>query len=131
MERLTIKEALEQGYTHFAYGHPSNGFQSLHELSELTDDDIKDSELYLAGKHTFRPCGLTNEELKELIAEHIWVNHEDNTGDDTDTIYDAIKEIDFQDVSERIEKVLDQYNSFRYVTEIRLALPIEGKEVEG
>ena len=119
-QTLTLKEAIEQGYTHCCYGHPSNGYQSLDDLSNITEQDVIESEIYLAGKHTFKPAGLTNEELKELIAEHIWVNHEDRTGDDTDTIYDAIKEIDFQDVSDRIEEVLKNHNTFRYITEIKL-----------
>lgn len=119
-QTLTLKEALEQGYTHFAYGHPSNGFQSIDKLSEIKQKDIEEGSLYLAGKHTFSPNGISNGELKELIAEHISVDHEDNTGDDTDTIYEAVKEIDFQDVSDRIEEVLSKYNYYRYVTEIRL-----------
>lgn len=119
-QTLTLKEAIKQGYTHCCYGHPSNGYQSLDELTNVTEQDVLESEIYLAGKHTFQPAGLTNGELKELIAEQIWINHEDNTGDDTDTIYDAIKEIDFQDVSDRIEEVLKNHNSFRYITEIKL-----------
>lgn len=119
-QTLTLKEALEQGYTYCCYGHPSNGYQSLYDLSTITQQDIEESEIYLAGKHTFRPRGITNEELKELIAEDIWRNHEENTGDDTYTIYDAIKEIDFQDVADRIDKVLNKHNTFRYITEIKL-----------
>lgn len=117
---LTLKEAKEQGYTHFCYGHPSNSYQTLHELEELTQQDIDEGTLYLADKETFAPSGISHEELKELIAEYIWVNHEDNTGDDTDIIYDAIKEIDFLDVVERIDKVLEQHKTFRWITNIRL-----------
>lgn len=119
-QTLTLKEAIKQGYTHCCYGHPSNGYQPLDELTNVTEQDVLENEIYLAGKHTFQPAGLTNRQIKVLLAEQIWINHEDKTGDDTDTIYEAIKDIDFQDVSDRIEEALKKYNTFRYITEIKL-----------
>lgn len=119
-QTLTLQEAISQGYTHFCFGHPSDGYQTIDRLSEITQLDIDQGVLYLADKNTFAPSGISHVELKEMIAEHIWINHQDNTGDDTDTIYDAIKEIDFSDVVERIDKKLNEHNTFRWITNIRL-----------
>ena len=119
-ETLTLKEALEQGYTHYCYGHPSNGYQSLQDLSDITESDIKDHDIYLADKETFSPDGIDNESLKDMIADHISSQHYDDTGDDTDTVYDAIKELDFSDVVKRIENKLSELNHYRWITEIKL-----------
>lgn len=119
-QTLTLKQAKEQGYTHYCFGHPSNGYQGLDTLEGLTQQDIDEGTLYLADKETFPPSGISNEELKDMIADYIAVNHSDNTGDDTDIVFDAIKEIDFSDVVERIDKSLEKLNSYRWITEIRL-----------
>ena len=117
---LTLKEALNQGYTHFIFGHPSDGYQTTHELFEITQKEIDQGNLYLADKRCFAPSGITNEEIKNLIANEIAVNHYDNTGDDTDTVYDAVREIDFSGVEQRIDEALQKLKSFRWITETKL-----------
>lgn len=119
-QTLTLQEAISQGYTHYCLGHPQEGYQTTHTLSGITQADVDENTLYLAGKNTFAPSGISHDELKEMIAEHIWVNHQDDTGDDTDTIYDAIKEIDFSDVVKRIDEKLSEHKTFRWITNIRL-----------
>lgn len=109
MEKLTVKEALEQGYEYFVY--PADGYQTISKLG--IDEPDFNRRIMLCKKEPFHPSAPDNEELKDLLAEHVWDNHHGNTGDDTDAVYDAVKEIDFSDVSGRIQSKLNELNYYR------------------
>lgn len=117
---MTLQDAIADGYTHVSLNSPDRGYQALTDINDITQEDIDTGTVYLAQKETFAPAGIDNSELQDLIAEHIAINHSDNTGDDTDTVYDVIKVIDFSDVAERIDAELAKLNSYRWMTNIRL-----------
>jgi len=121
MNQLTVKQALEEGYTHFVYA--SDGYQAIKGIEDVLKDekaiDFSRDDIYIVSKEPFHPSAPDNEELKDLIAEHVWVNHHDNTGDDTDAVFDAVKAIDFNDISERIQSALNGLNYY-HQTNIKL-----------
>lgn len=117
---MTLQDAIADGYTHVSLNSPDSGYQSLTNINDVTQEDIDTGTVYLADKESFCPSGVDNETLKDMIADHIAFNHSDNTGDDTDAVYDAIMAMDFSDVVNRIDTELAKLNSYRWMTNIRL-----------
>lgn len=131
MERLTIKEALEQGYTHF--GYKGLEYQTINELSDITDEDIERGVCLFSKEYTTPTC---EEDIQTFVADHIQDNWSAETQDDTNDVYQAIMAIDLSDIAKRINNVL-QDKKYYTLTDIELvlshnlALPIDVKEVEG
>ena len=116
--KLTIKEAINQGYEYFVY--PANGYQALNSLTDYSEDEINwDENPTLCGKEPQHPAGMSAEELKEHLADIIADNHASETGCDTDDVSDAIKSIDFTEISNKIEAELSKIN-FYWQSEIEL-----------
>ena len=66
-QKLTLQQALEQGYTHFFY--KGEGYQAMNELSQVTDEDFKRG-LELVNKETETISSyVTAEDIREFIAE--------------------------------------------------------------
>jgi hypothetical protein len=107
---LTVKEALEQGYEYYVYD--SDGWQSLKDISDMDmnwdRDDIK-----LVNKEPNHPFGLDAKYIGETLAEIISVNYSDETGCDTDDVYDAVKDLDFSAVEKMINEALSKINHYR------------------
>jgi len=119
MEKLTVKEALEQGYT--KVGTKTNDWQSLVDLEDIKDFDSRETTFYLADKKSNSPS-TSVEDIKELLVEHISVNHSDETGDDTDDVYDLLNAIElseFEPLVEKINKVLEA-KTYHWLTDIQL-----------
>jgi len=114
---LTVKEAKEQGYSGYFYN--ADGFQRLKSLDYPDEIDWSRDDIYLADKESYNPGGIDAKALAELLAEHLQCNHESETGDDEDAVYDAIMEIDFTDVELRIDEALSKLHYYRG-TKIRL-----------
>jgi hypothetical protein len=111
MDKLTLQQAIEQGYEYFVY--PSDGYQSLKSLSEYSEDEINwKNNPTLCGKEPQHPGGMDAEELRDHLAGLISDNHASETGCDTDGVYDAIKEIDFTEIAEKIQEKLNGINFF-------------------
>lgn len=104
-EQLTVKEATEQGYTKF--GFDDEKWQSVMDLSEAQDYfDHPKGDLVLFSKKQYSPS-IDADTIKELLAEHISINHADETGDDTDNVYDSVKELDFEQTAQMINDKLE------------------------
>jgi len=118
MEQLTVKEALEQGYVYYVYS--DDGYQKLKDITDVNNIDF-DRAVRLVDKNPYHPAGIDKESLMDMIAEHIYLNHESESGDDTDSVYDAIKAIDFDftDVINKIHTALSNLNYYKAVN-IRL-----------
>lgn len=119
-EQLTVKEALEQGYT--KCGYAGTEWQSALDITELDESDfVKEDwrgELVLMSKQSSHPT-FSVDQIKELLAETISERHSDETGDDTDNVYDTIMALDFTATADMIEKALSGC-PFWWVTDIRL-----------
>ena len=124
-QKLTVLEAIEQGYKYFIY--PCDGYQALKELTDYTDEEIDwDKTPTLCHKEAQHPAGMDADELKEHLADVISDNHSSDTGCDTDDVYEAIKEIDFTDIAEKIKEKLSGIN-FYWQSEIELLKQLETK----
>lgn len=111
-KKITLSEAKEQGYTHYIQGDPDS-FQFIQSLDDITPEDIEEYRCILCEKECFHPTGITSDDLKEMIAEHLEdINHE--VQDDTGSITRAIKEIDFTEISELIKSKLNQIEYYKY-----------------
>jgi len=102
--KLTVKEALEQGYVYF--GKDQGEFQHLHNIEFVTDADFEFGPLMLAEKESYYTPSVSPEEVAETLADIVYSQCGDETGDDTDDVYDIIKALDFTDAAERINNAL-------------------------
>lgn len=100
MEQLTVKEALDQGYQHYCFN--KDGYQSLRDISDVDEDDLKRDDICIVNKEPENIGGISCDELKDLIGEHLQCQFDDLTGDDTNSVYEAIKEVDFTDTENKI-----------------------------
>ncbi|MBP1165082.1 hypothetical protein JOE44_001966 [Chryseobacterium sp. PvR013] len=111
MSRLTIQQAIDQGYEYFVY--PADGYQALKSLSDYAENEINwENNPTLCNKEPQHPAGMNAEELRDHLADVISDNHASETGCDTDCVFDAIKEIDFTDIAEKIQDKLNGINFF-------------------
>lgn len=117
MTELSIKEALEQGYTKYCFN--MDGFQGLKDIKDVFDEDLARSDIRLVEIEPYSPAGISSVDIAELLAEHIECNHVDESQDDTEQVYDAIKKLDFTDAENRIAEALSKLHYYR-ATDIKL-----------
>lgn len=112
IEKLTVKQALELGYESFVYD--SDGYQSIKPI-DPEDIDWKRDDISLVEKESFSPMGLEEDILKEMIIESIWLSHHDNTGDDTNSIAEALKplNLDLSNVKKQIDEALSELKYYK------------------
>lgn len=116
--KLTLLQAIEQGYKHFVY--PEDGYQALKSLSDYSENEIIwEKKPTLCNKEPQHPAGMDAQELRDHLADVISDNHSSETGCDTDVVYDAIREIDFSDIAVKIQEKLNEIN-FYWQSEIEL-----------
>jgi DNA-binding XRE family transcriptional regulator len=107
---LSVKEALEQGYDRYCFN--MEGFQGLRSIKDVTEEDLARDDIRIIEKDSYSPAGLTSKQIAEMLAEQIHLTHVDDTGDDTNTVYDVIKALDFTETEKKITKALsDLYYS--------------------
>ena len=117
-KKLIISEAINQGYKYFIY--PSDGYQALKSLDDYSEDEINwDANPTLCQKEPQHPNGMTADELREHLAETISEEFASQTGCDTDIVYDAIMEIDFNDTASKIQEKLNKID-FYWQSEIEI-----------
>jgi hypothetical protein len=117
---LTVKEAIEQGYEYFGVDGPD--WQSLQELGdidcelELDPDFLDDKNLFT--KNSYSPS-MSKQEIAELLADIIAVNHSEETGDDTDDVFDIVNGLDFTETANMINNALEKKRYYT-LTDIKL-----------
>lgn len=116
MKELTVKEALEQEYVYYVYN--SDGYQALKYISDMEMDFNRD-DIRLVNKEPYAPCGMDSKNIAETLAEIIEQNHIEDTGDDTEQVYDAIMGIDFSGTQKLIDEALSKINYY-IATDIKL-----------
>lgn len=121
MKTLSIKEALSQGYTKFLFN--SDGFQSLRDISDVNEKDLAKEDIRLVEIEPYCPAGISSKDIAELLAEHIECNHVDQSQDDTEKVYGAIKNIDFTEAENKISEALSSLHYFR-ASDIKLVADI-------
>lgn len=109
-KQLTVAESIAQGYTSFIYNN--DGFQTIKSI-EHDDPDFTREDISLVEKEFYHPAGLDGKAIAERLADQIQDDHSWDSGDDSSDVYDAIMAIDFSDVAERIDKVLEKLKYYR------------------
>jgi hypothetical protein len=124
MQTLSVTEALKQGYTKYCFN--SDGFQGLKDIDgEIDPSHFERDDIRIVNKEPYTLRGMCSKDIAELIAEHIECNHVDDSGDDTEQVYDAIKELDFTDAENKITEALSKLHYYR-ATDIRLVADTQG-----
>lgn len=115
---LTIKEALEQGYT--KVGTDTSVWQYLYDIEDLTAVDFEDKTKYFLAEKEAQYHLRETKDLAEMIADRISDDYADETGcDDVSDILEQIKAIDFSSVTQKINYVMTGYPYWN-LTKIRL-----------
>jgi len=115
MQKLTVKEALEQGYVYC--GQKTNDWQSLTFIKDLDSTDFE-NELVLYSKESSSPT-ITADSLKDLIADHMESDWGSDTGDDTNQVYEKAITLDYAPFAEMINNAMSGIQSYAQ-TEIQL-----------
>lgn len=121
MEQLTINEALEKGYTHYIF--QKDGFSFIKSISEMDPTDLERDDIVIVDPEPYHSVGMSAGDMKDFIVEQIACQSDDETGDDTDTVFDAlVKHLDAKDfelICDKIQSVLNGINYYK-PTEIKL-----------
>lgn len=117
MEQLTVKEAIEQGYTHF--GREGEDFQHLYQLDSVDaryigGDDYK----YVVADKKAHYLSIDADSIWDMVQDSIMGSSE--FSDDTDSIPDSLKaEVPWEEYATKINSVL-QGHPYWYLTDIKL-----------
>jgi hypothetical protein len=103
MTALTRKQAIAEGYSYC--GFAGEEYQTIQDISDLTVLEIEVNNYRLFEKEG-TPPSVDNERLQDILADAIEENWASETNDDTFEVFEIVKNIDFTDVAERINKAL-------------------------
>lgn len=112
--KLTVKEALKQGYAYF--GKDQGEFQHLHSIEVITEADFEDGPQMLAEKESYYSPSISPEEIAETLADIMSNQCGDETGDDTDDVYDTVKALDFTAAVNIINEALKHKKYYKLTT---------------
>lgn len=99
---MTKEQALKEGYEKFIY---ENG-ERFQATNDLQTDEIDFSKIpVLVTKESSNPSH-DEESIKDLIANELDGQYYDETGDDTNIVYDKIMELDFSEITNMINEKL-------------------------
>ena len=115
---ITVKQALEQGYSLFSYGD-KNEYQHLYSIEHANDGDFESGPLYVAHKEPYYVPQISNEEISETLADLMSDQNHCETGDDTDDVYDIVKGLDYSLIAEAINAALANKKCYK-ITNIQL-----------
>ena len=99
---MTKEQALQEGYEKFIYEN-GDRFQATNDLH--TDEIDFTKVPMLVTKESSSPSH-DEESIKDLIANELDGQYYDETGDDTNIVYDKIMEIDFSQITNIINEKL-------------------------
>jgi hypothetical protein len=109
IQKLTIKEALEQGYT--LCGADKGEWTPLHKIESMTEFDFQEEKIMIAEKEYDSPTINANS-IRDMIAESMESNWGNDTGDDTEQVYDEVMKLDFTQCAEMVNKALEGIKSY-------------------
>ena len=117
IKTLTVKEAIKQGYT--KYGISGEDWQIAEDLHDDVFDEVEDVDgIVLFEKHYSNPS-VTNSQISDILSDIIGTNDSEETGRDDDQVYDAIKNIDYTEIVNTINKELEKHK-YWMLTDIQL-----------
>jgi len=104
MEKMTIKQAIEQGYTH--YGYAGEGYQRLGILSDIDESCFIGDQVLLLASKEIDYTTFDKDDIAEIIADHCVDVHCTNTGDDDGSnLFKSLKtDIDYSAITDKINE---------------------------
>lgn len=116
MDTMTKEEALSKGYS--LCGFDKLDYQSLMNIADLSDDEIKERKFLIADKDSITPS-ISADSIKELLSETIESDWGNDTGDDTEEVYKTIQKLDFSETAKMINEALTKIKCYK-LTKIEL-----------
>jgi hypothetical protein len=110
---MTKEEALKEGYT--LCGYPEREYQTLIKIADADEEDFKLGELCIAEKEGMKPTA-DAEGIREMIADMMESNWGNDTGDDTEEVYNTIMKLDFTATANLINDALKDKTSYTLTT---------------
>src|SRR6266540_20008 len=117
MDKITVKEAINQGYRY--YGQNKGEFQHLNSIDNMNDCDFECGPVYLAEKEAYYTPGISSKDITNALADIVSCQSHDETGDDTDDVYDIVKALNFTVTASLINAAL-VHKKYYKLTNIQL-----------
>ena len=117
--KLTIKEALAQGFT--KCGYEQTDWQMCMDIEDMTEQDFEDADrtrILLFSKESTCP-DVSEGTIRDIIADQVSDRWADETGDDTDTVLEKIKAVDFSGIHKLLTEALSTHQCW-FATDIQL-----------
>lgn len=111
---LTVKEAIEQGYKYA--GQDGHDYQIVTPLDDIDFEEKK--PWYLFDKESSTPS-IDPKYLCELIADRMESDWGDETNDDTEQVFNAIKKLDFEPFAKMLNDAVSHVEAWT-LTKIKL-----------
>ena|SRR3990167_4950571 len=109
MKSLTKQEALKEGYT--LCGYSGEEYQTLIKIADVNEEDFKIGEICIAEKEGEHPV-TDAKTIREMIADIMESQWGNDTGDDTEDVYNAIMKLDFTATANLINDALKDKTSY-------------------
>lgn len=114
--KLTVKEAIEQGYT--LCGYDDKDYQSLRSIDSLTDEDFDAGKIMVAEKEPMN-IEVDADSISDYLADWVTSIYGENSGDDSQDLYDEIRELNFDAITAEINSKIANHPLF-HLEEIEL-----------
>jgi hypothetical protein len=115
--QMTVSQAIAAGYEY--YGFDGRDFQHLHNVADVSEEDFNNDEIILLAEKEASYTTIDPKYLAEIIADHMASAHSDETGDDTDDVYEIVKALDFTEAANKVNQALES-KWHRKLTDIQL-----------
>ena len=113
METLTIKQAIEQGYT-CALNETAEYYITLEDLQN-DPSELDNHDLFLGSQETFK-FKISTKAIEQLFEEYI--DNQDEVNNEQEQLYDQLKTIDWDAVAALINPAFT--TDYHSVTDIRV-----------
>lgn len=114
--QLGLHQAMATGYTY--WGYEGEKWQTINKLADLDYSCFEGKKMYLFDKEP-SVVSINEEDLRDLIADHIEDNHSSETGDDTMEVYETVKALNFDQTVAYINQALSKHRVY-HLTKIRV-----------
>jgi len=113
-EQLTKSEALAKGYRMCGRDN-GNMWQGLCEIESLSQTDFDFNGWLVASTDLITPS-IDEDYIKERVADMLSDEWSSETGDDTNEVFNLIKEVDFGPITKAIKEKLGDYGMYQLTT---------------
>lgn len=119
MQKLTVKEAIKQGYKY--YGIEGWEWQSCKDLNEDVFEEVNEDHhenIRLFEKEA-QVTSISEDAIAEIISDHVSVLADEDCYRDDDRILLAIVGLDYSDITNKINNKLAEYKHYM-LTDIKI-----------